>query len=130
MTPSTCAASGVPGVPGVPGLNGRDGAKGDHGPAGAPGKTGPQGPEGPKGAKGEQNSQAPQRNWKQCSWKSLNDDRDYGLIKVREIMEFTQFSKQEPICQNYSRNLSEFFVLIMTVREYTNSNGIKPLPFT
>ena len=54
---------------------------------GAPGKMGPKGPQGPKG---EQGTQAPQRNWKQCSWKSLDDGRDYGLIKVREIMEFTQ----------------------------------------
>ena len=23
-----------------------------------------------------------QRNWKQCTWKKLNDERDYGLIKV------------------------------------------------
>ena len=83
-TPLTCAASGVPGVPGVPGLNGRDGAKGDRGPSGAPGKTGLQGPEGAKGAKGEPNTQVPQRNWKQCAWKDVNDGRDYGLIKVTE----------------------------------------------
>ena len=49
---------------------------------GAPGKMGPKGPQGPKG---EQGTQAPQRNWKQCAWKNLNDGRDYGLIKVREV---------------------------------------------
>ena len=83
---STCAASGVPGVPGVPGLNGRDGAKGDQGPVGASGVMGPKGPGGSKGAKGEQGtSKACQKNWKQCAWKNINDGRDYGLIKVREI---------------------------------------------
>ena len=24
------------------------------------------------------------KNWKQCAWKNINDDRDYGLIKVRK----------------------------------------------
>ena len=98
----TCAVSGVPGVPGVPGLNGRDGAKGDGGPVGVPGKKGPkgssgtkgdQGPVGPPGKTGAKGSQGnkgekgptglvPQRNWKQCAWKALNDNKDYGLIKV------------------------------------------------
>ena len=83
------STSGVPGVPGVPGLNGRDGAKGDQGTAGLPGDKGPVGPQGIKGAqgiqgaKGEQGVPAMRKNWKQCAWKSLNDDRDYGLIKVR-----------------------------------------------
>ena len=82
---SFCATNGVPGVPGVPGLNGRDGAKGDQGPAGAPGPKGPPGPKGSKGTKGEQaQAQVPPKNWKQCAWSSLNDGRDYGLIKVRE----------------------------------------------
>ena len=86
----------------MPGLNGRDGAKGDQGPVGAPGKMGPQGSggsrgsqgpvgppgemglKGPQGDKGEQGPSAvvPQRNWKQCVWKKLNEERDYGLIKV------------------------------------------------
>ena len=55
---------------------------------GAPGKMGPKGPGGPKGnqgAKGEQGTPVSQRNWKQCAWKNINDGRDYGLIKVREI---------------------------------------------
>ena len=91
-----------PSVPGVPGLSGRDGAKGDQGLVGAPGKRGLQGPEGlkgsqgplgppgkmgPKGTQGEKgehgpSAAVPQRNWKQCVWSKLNNDRDYGLIKV------------------------------------------------
>ena len=98
----TCAVSGVPGVPGVPGLNGRDGVKGDGDPVGAPGKKGPkgssgtkggQGPVGPpgktgaKGAQGDKGEEGPsglipQRNWKQCAWKALYDEKDSGLIKV------------------------------------------------
>ena len=50
------------------------------------GPKGPEGPKGDQGVKGEQaHSQVPQRNWKQCAWKDLNDGRDYGLIKVREV---------------------------------------------
>ncbi|KAL9976109.1 hypothetical protein ACROYT_G013359 [Oculina patagonica] len=60
---------GVPGVPGVPGVHGRDGAKGD------------QGPKGPEGPKGEQGAQAPQKNWKQCAWKNINENKDNGPIK-------------------------------------------------
>ena len=86
----------------MPGLSGRDGVKGDQGLVGAPGERGPQGPEGlkgrqgpvgppgkmgPKGTQGEKGDQGPstavpQRNWKQCVWKKLNDGRDYSLIKV------------------------------------------------
>ena len=50
---------------------------------GTPGKMGPKGSEGPKG---EQGTQAPQRNWKQCAWKDLNDGRDNGLIKVKDLI--------------------------------------------
>ena len=73
----TCTVSGCSGVQGAPG------AKGDQGAVGAPGKMGPKGPQGPKG---EQGTQVPQRNWKQCVWKNLNDGRDYGLIKVRDLI--------------------------------------------
>ena len=77
----------------MPGHNGRDGArwikgppdkkgpagpvgpKGDQGPAGAPGKKGSQGDQGPAGV-------VPQRNWKQRTWKPLEDGGNYGLIKV------------------------------------------------
>lgn len=45
------------------------------------------GPSGKTGAKGDKGEKAapgvvPERNWKQCAWKKLNDDRDFGLIKV------------------------------------------------
>ena len=66
----------------MPGFSGRDGVKGDRGPVGPPGPKGPPGLKGSQGTKGEQ-AQAPPKNWKQCAWNSLNDGRDYGLIKVR-----------------------------------------------
>ena len=91
---STSPCNGVPGIPGTPGIPGRDGAKGDQG---MPGNTGPQGPPGPtgaEGARGEQGVPGPKgesgssgilaiRNWRECAWKNLDDNRDYGLIKVR-----------------------------------------------
>ncbi|XP_078368037.1 collagen triple helix repeat-containing protein 1-like [Oculina patagonica] len=98
---------GKPGSPGVPGRDGRDGREGAKGDQGSPGKTGPQGPPGPsgtRGAKGESGVQGPPgqkgqrgesgaslipgtpgamsyKNWKECAWKNLNDDKDHGLIK-------------------------------------------------
>lgn len=68
-------ARGLMGAPGKKGPAGPVGPKGDQGPAGAPGKKGSQGDQGPAGV-------VPQRNWKQCTWKPLEDGRDYGLIKV------------------------------------------------
>ena len=91
--------------PGRDGRDGRDGAKGDQGiagnvgpqglpgvigPAGATGKDGAkrdlgaQGPPGQKGERGEPGNPAmmPFKNWKECAWKNVNDDRDNALIKV------------------------------------------------
>ncbi|KAL9975700.1 hypothetical protein ACROYT_G012891 [Oculina patagonica] len=98
---------GKPGSPGAPGRDGRDGREGAKGDQGSPGKTGPQGPPGPKGtngAKGELGVQGPpgqkglrgesgtsgipgtpgamsSKNWKECAWKNLDDEKDNGLIK-------------------------------------------------
>ena len=93
---------GKPGSPGLPGRDGRDGREGVKGDLGSPGKTGPQGPPGPTGtlgAKGEPGAQGPPgqkgqpgesvapgvmsfKNWKECAWKNVNEDKDIGLIKV------------------------------------------------
>ena len=114
----SCSASGVPGVPGVPGLSGRDGAKGDQGPVGAPGKRGlkgalgdkgSQGPVGPPGKMGPQGSQGvkgeqgvsgvvPKRNWKQCTWKPLEEGKDYGLIKVSVLCLYKNFIILHYLC--------------------------------
>ena len=109
---------GKPGSPGAPGRDGRDGREGVKGDQGSLGKTGPQGPpgspgiNGKNGAKGEPGVQGPPghkgqrgesgtsgipgtpgvmsyKNWKECAWKNLNDDKDHGLIKVN-----TSFAKQ------------------------------------
>ena len=96
---------GTPGPPGRDGRDGRDGAKGDQGiagnvgPQGLPGVIGPAGATGKDGAKGELGAQGPPgqkgergepgnpgmmpfKNWKECAWKNVNDDKDNGLIKV------------------------------------------------
>ena len=48
------------------------------GHVGSRGKKGDQGPPGPRGFSGFVT-----RNWKQCVYKNLNDDRDSGLVKVK-----------------------------------------------
>ena len=89
---SCCACQpgthGKPGTPGIPGRDGRDGRDGNQGPAGM---TGPIGPPGLQGSKGETGAQGPSdeaagilsyKNWKECAWKNLNNDKNNGLIKV------------------------------------------------
>ncbi|XP_015753054.1 PREDICTED: collagen alpha-1(XVII) chain-like [Acropora digitifera] len=66
-------AQGRRGFQGATGLSGPTGARGDRGEKGA---RGPQGPPGPRGADG-----LLVKNWKQCVYKDLNDQRDSGLIK-------------------------------------------------
>ncbi|XP_078368065.1 collagen triple helix repeat-containing protein 1-like [Oculina patagonica] len=106
-TPSSycCACQpgthGKPGSPGIPGRDGRDGRDGNQGtpgrtgPMGLPGLQGPkgehgvQGPSGQKGERGETGTSAifatpglvSYKNWKECAWKNLDDDKDNGLIK-------------------------------------------------
>lgn len=110
MQPQSFYYGGIPGArgkPGPPGAPGRDGRKGSKGDKGNLGKTGPQGPSGSKGsqgAKGEPGIQGPpgqkgqrgeggangipgmpgaisHKNWKECAWNNLNDDKDNGMIK-------------------------------------------------
>ena len=72
---------------------GDPGLQGKTGPQGPPGDKGPAGVKGKEGAKGEPGAQGPPsqiwelgpmpfKNWKECVWKNVNDDRDSGLIKV------------------------------------------------
>ena len=81
-----------PGIPGIPGRDGRDGRDGNQG---LPGMTGPPGLQGAKGETGAQGPSGQKResgdgtsgvmfhkNWKECAWKALHDDKDNGLIKV------------------------------------------------
>ena len=90
----------------LPGRDGRDGREGAKGDQGIPGKTGPQGPPGPSGkpgangkdgAKGERGESGLNgtpgnpglmafKNWKECVWKNINDDKDQGLIKVNTFL--------------------------------------------
>ncbi|XP_068748748.1 collagen triple helix repeat-containing protein 1-like [Montipora capricornis] len=70
---------GARGSPGLSGPEGPLGAPGKAGPPGSKGEAGSQGPPGPPGPKGAEGSFV--RNWKQCVFKNLNDNRDNGLIK-------------------------------------------------
>ena len=63
------------------------------GPSGRDGRPGPQGNQGEKGDPGEQGEGGPRgpvgppgpvvRNWKQCTFRNLNNGLDTGLITVR-----------------------------------------------
>ena len=70
--------------------------QGKTGPQGPPGDKGPAGVKGEEGAKGEPGTQGPAgqkgqpgpmpiKNWKECVWKNLNDDKESGLIKASFI---------------------------------------------
>jgi len=109
----SCTVSGCSGVPGAPG------AKGDQGPVGTPGKIGPKGSEGPKG---EQGTQAPQRNWKQCAWKNLNEGRDYGLIKE---CTFTKHAQDTALKVEYNGDLRIASCLNCCKRWYFTFNGVE-----
>ena len=90
---------------GLPGRDGRDGREGAKGDPGSPGKTGPRGPAGvngkdgakgepsvrglpgPKGERGQSGKPGnpglmPFKNWKECAWNKLDDNKDNGLVKV------------------------------------------------
>ena len=103
MCPFTCP----PGPPGSPGRRGRRGPKGktgypgpvgppgrspqcvpcQQGPMGPPGPIGPPGPMGLKGPPGPSNgNEVPTKNWKQCAWKDMNSNSDYGLLLVRKFI--------------------------------------------
>ncbi|CAH3129602.1 unnamed protein product [Porites lobata] len=104
QSPPFCGFGGIPGMHGLPGRDGRDGREGAKGDPGSPGKTGPLGPagvDGKDGAKGESGVQGPPgpkgergqsgrpgtpglmpfKNWKECAWNKLNDNKDNGLVK-------------------------------------------------
>ena len=94
---SACfCAPGIPGIPGSPGPTGPAGVAGSPGNQGPLGPTGPAGPPGNKGDAGDQGPQGPQgpqglpgslgRNWKQCVFKNLAEDKDTGLIRVNSFV--------------------------------------------
>ncbi|XP_028514284.1 collagen triple helix repeat-containing protein 1-like isoform X8 [Exaiptasia diaphana] len=68
---------GSPGSQGRPGSPGREGKPGARGPQGLKGDTGPKGDKGDRGPRGLSSHS----NWKECSWKNINDGKDNGLIK-------------------------------------------------
>lgn len=70
----TQGETGYPGPVGPPGWS-----PCQQGPMGPPGPVGLEGPPGPKGKEGQA------KNWKQCAWKNLDDNRDYGLLLVSRI---------------------------------------------
>ena len=66
------------GQAGPPGLQGTKGETGDQGPRGQKGERGETGKSGSPETPGQMNY----KNWKECAWQNLNDQTDYGLIKV------------------------------------------------
>jgi len=52
--------------------------------------------QGPNGQNGERGNGASglitQRNWKECAWKNLDDNKDNGLIKVINFVECKKLS--------------------------------------
>ena len=79
------------GPKGNTGLPGQKGVSGKVGPTGPMGNLGQKGSVGEKGQKGEMFH----INWKQCVWESINDDKDFGLIKVKPVYLF--FTLEESI---------------------------------
>jgi len=115
---------------GPKGEQGTQGLRGNQGPGGPPGKMGPKGREGLKGAKGangEQGGQTMQKNWKQCAWKNLNDDRDNGLIKD---CVFNKLADNTALKVEYNGDYRIGYCLGCCKRWYFTFNGVecrKPL---
>ena len=105
---------GTPGIPGIPGQAGFMGVPGARGPPGGKGDEGAQGKQGPRGEKGDKGDagrqglpgpQGPQglqgpagslsRSWKQCTFKSIKDEKNTGLIRVS----FDTLSSQLRACK-------------------------------
>ncbi|CAH3188704.1 unnamed protein product, partial [Porites evermanni] len=75
-------STGLPGSKGEPGIQGRPGPAGPSGKQGNKGTRGQTGSKGEPGARGIQGPQGTVRsNWKQCVFKSMNDETDTGFIK-------------------------------------------------
>ena len=103
-----CGMPGIPGIPGIPGQAGSTGLPGARGPPGGKGDEGTQGKQGPPGGKGDKGDAGPQgpqglqgpagslsRSWKQCTFKSINDEKDTGLLRVS----FDTLSSQLRACK-------------------------------
>ena len=73
------------GPPGLRGTKGEAGIQGPHGQKGEPGETGASGINGSP-------VQTHSKNWKECAWKNLNDNKDNGLIKVHGLCIMTNIS--------------------------------------
>lgn len=145
---------GKPGLPGAPGRDGRDGREGVKGDRGSPGKTGPQGPPGLKGTpgvKGEPGVQGPHgkkgqrgesgkngipgtpgvmsfKNWKECAWNNLNEDKNHGLIK--ECV-FTKNFSDTSLHVSWTGDFRVFRCIDCCKRWYFTFNGAEcsgPLP--
>ena len=109
----TKGPKGPSGPMGPPGSKGDEGARAIQGPPGTKGPKGPSGPKGPQGEKGDvgpRGSHGPEglqgplgslgRNWKQCYFKNMNEDKDSGLIRVNIelVVSFMIYSQQTLFC--------------------------------
>ncbi|XP_068722418.1 collagen triple helix repeat-containing protein 1-like [Montipora capricornis] len=137
----SCGMPGIPGIPGIPGQAGSTGLPGARGPPGGKGDEGAQGKQGPRGGKGDKGDagrqglpgpQGPQglqgpagslsRSWKQCTFKSINDEKDTGLL--RECI-FKKTSDQTALQVYWDGNLRIADCDNCCSRWYFTFNGIE-----
>ena len=83
---------------GPPGLQGPKGETGIQGPSGQNGESGATGTPGMMSYK----------NWKECAWKDVNDDKDHGLIKVSYFCTMQMFVCHERGTKKKSRSPTGF----------------------
>ncbi|XP_068682881.1 collagen triple helix repeat-containing protein 1-like isoform X2 [Montipora foliosa] len=116
--PGQAGSSGLPGARGPPGSKGGEGARGGKGDKGDAGRQGLSGPQGPQGLQGPAGSLS--RSWKQCTFKSINDDRDTGLL--RECI-FKKMSNQTALQVYWDGNLRIVDCDLCCSRWYFTFNG-------
>ncbi len=68
------------GADGKDGINGKDGKNGTNGKDGRDGRNGTDGRDGTNGkdAKG--------RNWRECAWDKVSEEKDNGIVIVRLVI--------------------------------------------
>ena len=121
--PGKTGPQGPPGPSGNPGVNGKDGAKGERGAQGPPGQKGERGESGLSGTPGNPGLMT-FKNWKECVWKEINDNKDQGLIKVFIFVCFLF-----PCEENLPSYYNDFVVIFLSntlqkIREETSRNQL------
>ena len=103
---------GEAGPPGPKGPHGPSGSAGSHGNKGDTGARGSQGLPGPKGAPGSF-----ARNWKQCVFKNLDENKDSGLIKVKTQLTVKDMRGQRRVNKRLTNFRSENSSYVNVIRK-------------